>query len=273
MMFQPKNWIGAAAAACLVMGLAERAGAEGVTLASGACYAPGTPLAGDFKLGGTIPGYWGDPTTGDPVTVTWSLTPSGTPTNESGAGGELIALDEFMPTGFKAEIERAFAAWAAVANITFVEVVDNGLAFNADGATGDIRISGHLFDGPGGTLAHGYYPPVNGVSAAGDIHFDTKETWKIGFGGSGFDVFQVAAHEIGHALGLDHSNISGALMYPYYSEAFVGPQADDIAGIQSIYGAPRAPAVPEPSSVVLAAVGLALSLGAAARRRRAAAAA
>ncbi|XP_007544154.1 matrix metalloproteinase-9-like [Poecilia formosa] len=53
----------------------------------------------------------------------------------------------------------------------------------------------------------------------------------------GVSLFLVAAHEFGHSLGLDHSNIRGALMYPQYSyvEDFSLDQ-DDIDGIQFLYG-------------------------------------
>ncbi|XP_014859886.1 PREDICTED: matrix metalloproteinase-9-like, partial [Poecilia mexicana] len=52
----------------------------------------------------------------------------------------------------------------------------------------------------------------------------------------GVSLFLVAAHEFGHSLGLDHSNIRGALMYPQYSyvEDFSLDQ-DDIDGIQFLY--------------------------------------
>lgn len=236
-------------------------------LDGGACFAPGSTIPENFVLGPTVPGKWGPPVLGTGATVTWSLTPTGT--LAPGDGGVLTALADFMPAAFKAEIVAAFAAWSAVADITFVEVADNGFDFNAAGAVGDIRISGHAFDGAGGVLAHGYYPPVNGVTAAGDIHFDTAETWKIGFGGPGFDIFQVAAHEIGHAIGLAHTGVASSLMNPFYSEAFSGPQADDIAGAKHIYGAPSS-VVPEPSSLALIGAGLVLSLGAAAQRRRSA---
>ena len=80
-----------------------------------------------------------------------------------------------MPGAYKAEIISALSAWSAVADITFVEVADSGHAYNAAGAAGDIRFGGHVFDGAGGILAHGFFPPVNGVSAAGDIHFDVAD--------------------------------------------------------------------------------------------------
>lgn len=227
--------------------------------------------AADFSLGPTTPGKWGGPAMGTPGgLVTWSLMPTGTPGAPEGVG-PYIALADFMPVGFLAEITAAFAAWSAVADIDFMMVPDGGEPFNDPGISGHIRIGGHAFDGVGGTLAHGYFPPANGLTAAGDIHFDTAELWKIGFGGPGFDIFQVMAHEIGHAIGLDHTAVPGSLMNPFYTEAFAGPQADDIAGAVFIYGAADidepAP-VPEPSTWLLFGVGAAALVKIRQRARR-----
>lgn len=53
------------------------------------------------------------------------------------------------------------------------------------------------------------------------------------------DLVQVAAHEIGHALGLWHSRDPSALMHP--NATYTGQRdiaQDDIWGIQRLYGKP-----------------------------------
>ncbi|KAL2104041.1 hypothetical protein ACEWY4_000909 [Coilia grayii] len=67
----------------------------------------------------------------------------------------------------------------------------------------------------------------------------------------GYSLFLVAAHEFGHALGLDHSNIQDALMYPMYKyvETF-SLHEDDIEGIQYLYGSNTDPKPPKPTTTV-----------------------
>ena len=91
---------------------------------------------------------------------------------------------------------------------------------------------GDPFDGPGNTLAHAYFPQYGG-----DAHFDDEEYWTIN-SYSGTNLFQVAAHELGHSLGLGHSSVRESLMAPFYQR--YKPQfnlhKDDILGIQALYG-------------------------------------
>jgi len=146
----------------------------------------------------------------------------------------------------RGEVERAFQVWASYANVSFSAGQVQGMARSIDilfasGAHGDA----YPFDGPGGVLAHTFYPaPINGEPVAGDMHFDADESWHAG---TAVDLFSVALHETGHALGLGHSSNPGAVMYPYYRMQ-TGLTSDDIAGIQALYGAIGAPPVAPPAT-------------------------
>jgi hypothetical protein len=63
----------------------------------------------------------------------------------------------------------------------------------------------------------------------------------------------IATHELGHALGLNHSSVSDATMWPSYSycsQAFRTLAADDIAGAKALYGSAPAPANTPPTVVI-----------------------
>ena len=140
-------------------------------------------------------------------------------------------------------IRDAFRRWAEVCALEFEEVAATtdsklSVAFHR-GSHGD----GYPFDDAGGadgnTLAHAFFPPPSGGSWAGSLHFDEFEDWKDQPGGAGIRLFNVALHEIGHLLGLDHSQDATSIMYAYYAEDRNDLRPDDIAGAQSLYGAPQ----------------------------------
>ncbi|XP_044517322.1 matrix metalloproteinase-9 [Gracilinanus agilis] len=78
--------------------------------------------------------------------------------------------------------------------------------------------------------------------------FDRDRKW--GFcQDRGYSLFLVAAHEFGHALGLDHSSVPEALMFPMYSFTEGPPlHEDDVKGIQHLYGSRTEPDPKPPTS-------------------------
>ncbi|XP_006887408.1 PREDICTED: stromelysin-1 [Elephantulus edwardii] len=133
-------------------------------------------------------------------------------------------------------IERALKVWEEVTPLTFSRIYRGEADIMITFA---IREHGDFipFDGPGQVLAHAYAP---GPGINGDAHFDDDELWSEDT--TGTNLFLVAAHELGHSLGLYHSTDSKALMYPIYNPltdlARFRLSQDDVNGIQSLYGPP-----------------------------------
>ncbi|MBN1310290.1 MAG: matrixin family metalloprotease [Anaerolineae bacterium] len=134
-------------------------------------------------------------------------------------------------------VREAIETWDAVCGLQLDEVAPVGdiELWWASGSHGD----GMPFDGPGNQLAHAIAPIPWLGDLAGDVHFDDDETWVVDTPTNSYQIHlkTVAMHEVGHALGLDHSHDPAALMWPEY-EGVRGLAPDDIAGIQALYGPP-----------------------------------
>jgi peptidoglycan hydrolase-like protein with peptidoglycan-binding domain len=136
-------------------------------------------------------------------------------------------------------VRRAFASWSnAGSGLSFAEVA----ATDAH----DIFIDWRSANDPdlsmvGSVLAHADYPPGFSVVVANPplpLHFDDSEhTWVDGAVSDAFDIETVALHEIGHLLGLAHSNVSGSVMFPSVGSNMTNRvlQQDDLDGIHRLY--------------------------------------
>ncbi|KAG7166174.1 Stromelysin-3-like [Homarus americanus] len=117
--------------------------------------------------------------------------------------------------------------WGDVSTLTFKQKTSGKVNIDISferGKHGD----GDAFDGPGGVLAHAFFPQYGG-----DAHFDAQEKWTVKTN-RGTNLLQAAAHEFGHSLGLSHTSVKRALMAPFYRgyEPNLQLHSDDIKGIQ-----------------------------------------
>ena len=88
------------------------------------------------------------------------------------------------------EIDKAFAIWESETKLKFEKKRSGSVHINIrfEGAEhGD----GDPFDGPGGTLAHAFFPQYGG-----DVHLDDSEYWTIGTF-TGTNLLQTLVHELG----------------------------------------------------------------------------
>ena len=173
--------------------------------------------------------------------ITYSFMPDGT-----SVGGTPSALYQtlnakFSTATWQLQFQKAASVWQAVANINLSQVSDDGSpeACNGnqqdDSRFGDIRIG--MVNLGGAPWAR---PSCRRRSTAEPTPATCSSTPpRTGRSTPDYDLETVAIHEFGHALGLGESQITTACMYGYYNAMKQSLTTDDVAGIQSVWGAPQ----------------------------------
>jgi Matrixin/Repeat of unknown function (DUF5648) len=145
-----------------------------------------------------------------------------------------VAFSSFLNFDYEQIIRQALHDWAAVANIDFIEITDNGEKFNQPGETQypNIRFGAGVLDvGPGapdGAIGMATFPFT---ADPGIVYINSATAFNPTL------FYQTILHEVGHVLGLDHDVTNPAIMSPSPQPGVVTLQPDDITGIQAIYGA------------------------------------
>ncbi|KAK1432825.1 hypothetical protein QVD17_09726 [Tagetes erecta] len=142
------------------------------------------------------------------------------------------AFNSSYPNAYIPPVVDAFNTWASdTGYFTFSRVNDF--------TTSDLKISfdsgdhGDGFPFRGRVVAHAFAP------TDGRFHYNADLPWSVGPGPvpNANDLGTVALHEIGHLLGLHHSQFESAIMWPTLPIGQVkGLSEDDIQGIRVLYG-------------------------------------
>lgn len=128
-----------------------------------------------------------------------------------------IGIEKYLPTNliskaaFEETILRAYQSWGPpISGVSFE------LTRSADP---DILVTYEKIDGKGNTLAYAYFPPGIRLPMVLDVGEGWNQAW-------GVRLFDVAAHEGGHNLGIDHNPAGdgNSLMDAFYNEKISGPQ-------------------------------------------------
>jgi len=145
--------------------------------------------------------------------------------------------DTVTPATFMAAVDGAFQAWQDITTcyITFekegVGSADKPYVYDGHNTLGFATL-------PAGTAGMASIWADGNDLEEVDIRLNTLTGWSIGALGGSFDVQGVLTHEIGHLVGLKHSSVSGATMWPSVGSRSLSWRTlhdDDIAGATALY--------------------------------------
>lgn len=227
-----------------IAGLALNLVCAGVTAADPAKGDPGFRL---LVLDGRMV-RWTLPARGLPVSVSYAFLRE--PAEFPGARNcakmlppaAALAPSRIDREAFRREVRAAFDMWQQAVNIDFHETDDVSRAGILIGAEAEPR--GQAFTN---VTPHRAKPPATMDAIAQSlICLNPEKRWKIGFDGNldVYDIRYTIAHEVGHAIGLDHPGAEGSLMSYRYVERDRRLQPGDIAGAIVLYGARGSPTAP-----------------------------
>jgi len=131
----------------------------------------------------------------------------------------------------RSQVAEAFRIWEDVTHLRFQRV--------ERWANIEIRFD-QIIDGKDNVLARTHTLGWHTEIIHARMSMDDGEPWAASYEWGKKDILPTLVHEIGHALGLDHSQNSNAIMYAYSSGQHNWKQPlqlhwDDIDGIQYLY--------------------------------------
>jgi hypothetical protein len=162
---------------------------------------------------------------------TWPSTPVNVPVYQ--VGNSTITDSD----GGVTAVVGAIKAWGVVSSNSTSQAAVRGTA----PATITLNSNGHLCNGSclAATLT-GYYTGNTIYDA--DVYTNTRYNFyssRETDGCSGeYDIDGIMVHEVGHVIGIGHSNVAGATMYPSVSACNSGNrtlEADDLAAKNDLY--------------------------------------
>lgn len=162
--------------------------------------------------------------------------------------------DGLSDAAVKSSLQFAADAWTSQTNAAFQFVYSGNTSGSALVYNGKNEV--FFRPDPNGSIAATTYTWWDSTGRLLEFDmaiWDSDFQFFTGGGGCSGGVYleDVATHEFGHALGLDHSSVPTATMYPTFSgscgQEWRSLDPDDIAGVEALYpGGASEPAPPPP---------------------------